>query len=144
MSDKVGQSNLESNGRDDPSQTPSAVIRLVDQSGVQWTYGSIHDVPIEQRSLLSESIVDLNMFESPPNRDPWQPAPESIAAVEIAEPKRPEPDGVADRDRDGGLARGHCGRGVDLGELGGVTAFRRWLSRLLRGLWGRTLRRTRG
>ena len=89
MSDKVGQSKLESNGRVDPSQTPSAVIRLVDQSGVQWTYGSIHDVPIEQRSLLSESIVDLNMFESPPNRDPWQPAPESIAAVEIAEPKRP-------------------------------------------------------
>ncbi|MFZ4574257.1 MAG: hypothetical protein ACOYN0_07650 [Phycisphaerales bacterium] len=70
----------------DPSQTPSAVIRLVDPTGVQWTYGSIHDVPLEQRPLLGESVVDLNMFETPPNRDMWQTAPETMTAVEIDEP----------------------------------------------------------
>ena len=90
MNERESEGAAEQDGAEvppkDPAQTPSAVIRLVDTTGVQWTYGSIHDVPLEQRQLLGESVVDLNMFETPPNRDLWQAAPEPMNAVEIAEP----------------------------------------------------------
>ncbi len=75
----------------DPLMSPSAVVRLVDQSGVQWTYGSVADVPIEHQELLSSSAINMQMFESPPMRDPWEREQEVIPAVEIAPERRGSP-----------------------------------------------------
>jgi len=80
-----GQSNFTSRPPDD---TPSGVVRIVDDEGTQWTYSSIHDVPPQHRSKIAEQGIESDMFENPPTRPSSQVDAESMPAVEL--PQRSE------------------------------------------------------
>lgn len=79
----MSKSRSHPHDRQSADDTPSGVIRIVDDEGTQWTYSSIHDVPAEHRTKVAESIVESDMFETPPCRASTQETADTIPAVEI-------------------------------------------------------------
>jgi hypothetical protein len=69
--------------RSNPDETPSGVVRIVDDEGTQWTYSSIHDVPPEHRAKIPEQGVESDMFENPPFRPTNQVVADSMPGVEL-------------------------------------------------------------